>query len=80
MPRDPVVGGRSTISLSGSGTTDRTCAKNSAPRSVGEPGAPKIQVFFKRETIQFSPYENHESLALLSQALSCFSASSLAMP
>jgi hypothetical protein len=74
------VAARSIISLPSSGTTDRTCPKNSAPRSVGEPGALQIQASFRRESVWFSGYENHESLALPSQALSCFSASSLAMP
>lgn len=54
--------------------------KNSAPRFAGEPGALKIQAFVRRESVRFSFYENHESLALLSQAESCFSASSFAMP
>ena len=54
--------------------------KNSAPRFVGEPGALQIQAFLRRESVRFSAYENHESSALPSQAVSCFSASSLAMP
>jgi hypothetical protein len=48
------VAARSIITLSGSGTTDRTCAKNSAPRSIDEAGALQIQALFRRESVWFS--------------------------
>ena len=53
-------------------------AKDSAPRFVGEPGAPEIHAV--TDTNRLESYWNQESSALLSHADSCFSASSLAMP
>jgi hypothetical protein len=48
--------------------------------SHANPGAPKTRALNRRKSVRLAFYENHESFALLSHSLSCFSASSLAMP
>jgi len=81
MHPGPCVAARSIISASGSATKVRTGAHRIAPRgSLMNRGALKIQSLSGRESVRLAFYENHESSAFFSQAESCFSASSLAMP
>ena len=76
------IAARSIIGPSWSEAKDLTCTSEMiAPRSsVTNPGRAHKAASLRRESVRFSFHENHESLALLCHAESCFSASSLAMP